>query len=403
MRVLFVAWAWPTHFLSMVPLAWAFQIAGHDVRVASQPALAGTISQAGLPAVQVGQDLDVAEVRRNASPEQRSDSFLDPSVCFQRSGTVPEEEKAKWLGMQKHFSLVAELMVDDLCRFVRDWRPDVVVWEPGTLAAPVAARAHGVPDIRLTLGLDVAGRKPDHIERQLRSPDVERLFARFGLPAEPTHARWTIDQCPPSLRLPTATERLSMRHVPYGGGGTVPDWVRQPPDRPRICVTWGLTTELLGSGDVLRLPQLLDAIADLDAEVVVLGAAGRPDLPERVPPHVRVTGYVPLATVLPTCSAVVHHGGGGTMLAAVFCGIPQLVVPQIIDQGVNAHQIERAGIGRVVNRDEQDPACIRDGLVALLTDDSYRQAALRLREETLAQPSAAQVVATLEEELSASV
>ena len=37
MRILFASIAEKTHFLGMVPLAWALQTAGHEVRVASQP------------------------------------------------------------------------------------------------------------------------------------------------------------------------------------------------------------------------------------------------------------------------------------------------------------------------------------------------------------------------------
>jgi len=44
MRVLFTSWAWPTHLYAMVPLARACRAAGHDVVVASPPALADTIA-----------------------------------------------------------------------------------------------------------------------------------------------------------------------------------------------------------------------------------------------------------------------------------------------------------------------------------------------------------------------
>lgn len=56
MRILFATYSEKTHFLSMVPLAWALRSAGHDVRVASQPELVDVITTAGLPAVPVGED-----------------------------------------------------------------------------------------------------------------------------------------------------------------------------------------------------------------------------------------------------------------------------------------------------------------------------------------------------------
>src|SRR5262249_30229195 len=60
MKALFPTWAWPSHFFPMVPLAWALRAAGHEVRVASGPELAGTIRASGLPAVSVGTPVDFA-------------------------------------------------------------------------------------------------------------------------------------------------------------------------------------------------------------------------------------------------------------------------------------------------------------------------------------------------------
>ena len=62
MRILMCSWGWRSHFYGLVPLGWAFQAAGHQVRVASHPSLTGAISSAGLAAVPMGDDLDFATV-----------------------------------------------------------------------------------------------------------------------------------------------------------------------------------------------------------------------------------------------------------------------------------------------------------------------------------------------------
>ena len=48
MRVLFATYPERTHFLAMVPLAWALRTAGHEVRVASQPTFTDVITRAVL-------------------------------------------------------------------------------------------------------------------------------------------------------------------------------------------------------------------------------------------------------------------------------------------------------------------------------------------------------------------
>ena len=54
MRVLFATVPWPTHYFGLVPIAWALQTQGHEVRVASHPSHLATVAQSGLPGVELG-------------------------------------------------------------------------------------------------------------------------------------------------------------------------------------------------------------------------------------------------------------------------------------------------------------------------------------------------------------
>jgi vancomycin aglycone glucosyltransferase len=44
-------------------------------------------------------------------------------------------------------------------------------------------------------------------------------------------------------------------------------------------------------------------------------------------------------------AAVVHHGGSGTTTAAARAGVPQVVVPQVVDQPYTAARVAELGIG----------------------------------------------------------
>ncbi|GHH30934.1 hypothetical protein Srubr_25170 [Streptomyces rubradiris] len=59
MRFLFTTFAWSSHYYPMVPLGWALQAAGHEVRVATTPSLVDAVVTTGLPAVAVGKDIDI--------------------------------------------------------------------------------------------------------------------------------------------------------------------------------------------------------------------------------------------------------------------------------------------------------------------------------------------------------
>jgi UDP:flavonoid glycosyltransferase YjiC (YdhE family) len=61
--------------------------------------------------------------------------------------------------------------------------------------------------------------------------------------------------------------------------------------------------------------------------------------------EVLVVSGVPHRTVFPRVAAAVHHGGAGTTTAAARAGVPQVILPHILDQYYWAHRIEQLGLG----------------------------------------------------------
>lgn len=53
----------------------------------------------------------------------------------------------------------------------------------------------------------------------------------------------------------------------------------------------------------------------------------------------------PHTLLFPRCAAVVHHGGIGTTHAAARAGLPQVVMPHLLDQYYTAHRLTLAGVG----------------------------------------------------------
>jgi len=54
---------------------------------------------------------------------------------------------------------------------------------------------------------------------------------------------------------------------------------------------------------------------------------------------------LPHALVFPRVGAVIHHGGAGTTTAAAAAGVPQVVLPHILDQFYWAHRVALLGLG----------------------------------------------------------
>ncbi len=61
--------------------------------------------------------------------------------------------------------------------------------------------------------------------------------------------------------------------------------------------------------------------------------------------HVKVVSTVNYATTFPTCRAVVHHGGAGTLAAGLRAGVPTLILWTLPDQIFWGAQLKRLKVG----------------------------------------------------------
>jgi tylactone mycaminosyltransferase/glycosyltransferase DesVII len=408
MRVLLTSFALASHYNCLVPLGWALAAAGHEVRVASQPSLTDAITASGLTAVPVGTDPELEEVR-----ERPAAAMGPPQVHEDRDEPVTWEQALDFDMVIAPLLLAATnntAMVDELVDFARGWRPDLVIWEPFTLAGAVAAEACGAVHARALWGLDVLGSarrtfldlRAQQPRAHWEDPVAEWLtltLARYSRPftEEVTTGRLTIDTTmPPSLRLPVGVPVVGMRTLPYNGRSVMPDWLAEPPRRPRVCFTLGGTGGDFLHDWALGPAELVRAAAELDVEVVAtLDAEQRARLGE-VPDNVRIVDFVPMNLLMPTCAAVVHHGGAGTFSAALLNGVPQLMVANTWDTPVKAKRLAGYGAGAYIPPPKLDARGFRDAVAALVHEPGPRAAADRLRQEMLKEPTPAELVPQLE-------
>jgi MGT family glycosyltransferase len=156
------------------------------------------------------------------------------------------------------------------------------------------------------------------------------------------------------------------------------------------------TVPLFNQPDKFRT--LLADLVDEDVEIVVtVGELNDPAALGAQPGNVRIERWLPLAPLLPRCDVVVCHGGSGTTLAALACGLPLVLVPQGADQFANAAACRRAGAARVLTPAEVTPASVREAAMAVVDEASpERAAARRIGAEIAAMPPAADVARRLE-------
>ncbi|MFC4535907.1 activator-dependent family glycosyltransferase [Sphaerisporangium dianthi] len=411
MRILFASYAERTHFYSMVPLAWALAAAGHDVRVAGQASLKDAISGAGLTAVPVGGENNLWRVLRlypQAEEMARSQVFPPFGLL-----DLPEEERtyaAFRSGYEQvvrwWWRLTNDPMVDGLVAFARAWRPQLVIWEAATFAGALAAAAVGAAHARVTCSLDLYGAAREQFLRlsglrppaERSDPLAEWLGARaakVGVPfgEEMVTGHFTVEQLPASMRVRTDLRYVPMRYTPYNGVAVVPRWLWEPPARPRVCVTLGtMNAERLG-GSPISVREALDALADLEVEVVATVPDAERDRLGAVPANATVVPRAPLYALAGSAAAVVHHGGWGTMNTTALHGVPQLTLAQQFDAPVRGRLLAAQGAGLCLPPERADAAAVRERVTRLLGEASFREGAAGLRDEMLSMPTPRAVAA----------
>ncbi|MFD7914858.1 activator-dependent family glycosyltransferase [Streptomyces sp. NPDC059752] len=415
MRILFTTTPETTIFMSMVPLAWALRTAGHEVRFASQPKFTPTITQAGLTAVPVGRDSDLFRVARmtpelletaRAGLHSPWDVAEDPGKAEYRRMLLGYRDAVEEGHKPENFPMVASLV-----EFARSWRPDLVVWDPLTYAGPIAAKACGAAHARVLFGVDVFGVAREHFLRLMaeqpaqarRDPLGEWLggYARkYGgeFTEDMVCGHFTIDQFPVSLQLEAAGLHYErMQYIPYNGPSTVPSWLWKKPERPRVALTMGLSATDLFSGYAFGVQDVLDSLADLDIEVVATIADTEKAKLRHVPANARLLPFVPLHVLAPTCDAVIHHAGPGTLAAVARHGVPQLSLPYSFDEPLFAGALSAYGAGLHIDPERTAGDTVRAQVLRLLGEPGFRAAAGRLGEEFAALPSPNALVPRLEE------
>lgn len=284
-------------------------------------------------------------------------------------------------------------MTADLLPLATQWRPDLLIHEHGELASPLVGAVLGLPSVTHAFG----GAIPAEIVADA-GERLAALWAAHGQSTPPYAGCFTslyLDICPPSVQsVPTDHIEATQQLRPVPDTGTTPETVPaylEDDGRPLVYVTLGTVQN---RSPVLR--PVVEAVSELQVRLLVtVGPDGDPAALGSQPANVTVEHRVNQARVLEHCAVVVSHAGSGTLLGALAHGIPQLCLPQAADQFRNAEGGDRAGAALVLAPADTSPEAVTNAVERLLTEESFRRAAVRLAAEIDAMPSPAGVVDVL--------
>ena len=280
---------------------------------------------------------------------------------------------------------IAPAMADGVAELVGRWRPDVIVHEDMELGSWAVAEQLGIPHVTVqttawrpwirALGWEAL--EPLRVRYGLNDSDPDQLWGRAFFTTRPASLR------DPEAPLPEVTAELRPIADDRQSDDDAPAEEPFPPrdGRPRVVVTLGTINHT--QVDVLRA--LIDGAVAAGAHVVV-GLGTDPASLGPVPAGVAVHAYIPMSTVLPEADLVAHHGGSGTMLAALAAGTPMVIVPLAADQPDNGDRCEAAGVARVQSPDGIDAGAAQAAIEAVLADPAYRRRSAEVAAEIAAMP-----------------
>ena len=289
---------------------------------------------------------------------------------------------------------------------IRELRPDAVVSSAFLLGPQIAAEAARLPLAALfsniyplpapglpPFGAGLAPARDEH-ERQMHAAIGQQGEDMWNAHLAPLNAaRAELGLAPLSgvwEQLDHAERVLVLSSPAFDFPAQLPDNVRyvgprfddpawtqewQPPAGEEPLVLASLSTANMDQLALLR--RIVDALGALPVRgVVTTGHAIDPDeLPSH--PQVQVLRSAPHRAVLEHASAVVTHGGHGTVIKALAADVPLLVLPMGRDQLDNATRVTERGAGLRLEPDAGADA-IAAAVRRLLDEPGFREAAARL-------------------------
>jgi UDP:flavonoid glycosyltransferase YjiC (YdhE family) len=379
LRILFTFAGGTGHFLPLVPLARAAELAGHRVAFGGQPGMLSVIEQAGFSGFDTGGPTLLAGTERTPLLELDMEREIR-AVREGYAGRTARERAAAVL---------------QLCE---EWRPDVLVCDEMDFGALVAAERAEVPYATV-----VCIGSGSFVWPELVAEPLNELRATHGLPPDPELVMLcrylVLAPFPPSFRdpgnpLPPTGQAIQPVLADTATGEDEPAWVAELSVRPIVYFTLG-TVFNLESGDLFE--RVLGGLSKLPVSVVV--TVGRELEPQALGPHpanVRVEGYVPQSFLLPHCELVVSHAGSGSVVGALAHGLPMVLLPIGADQPLNAARCHELHVARILDPFQATSADVSDAASNVLSDPSYRRNAQRLKGEIEALPGPEHALRLLE-------
>lgn len=129
---------------------------------------------------------------------------------------------------------------------------------------------------------------------------------------------------------------------------------------------------------------IASACEGLDAQLVIsLGGSAKPESLPNLPGNPLVVEYAPQIEILEKATMMITHAGMNTTMECLKNGVPMVAIPVANDQPGVATRIAWTGAGEFISLKKLNVPRLRNAVKRVLTEESYKQNALRLQQATI--------------------
>ena len=134
-------------------------------------------------------------------------------------------------------------------------------------------------------------------------------------------------------------------------------------------------------------------------KVTVVLSVGNFDISrlKHIPENFVIRNCVPQIAVLKQASLFITHGGMNSVSEAMVSGVSMVVIPFVSDQPVNARQVKKMGMGKVLEYKDITADTLRDAAFAVMEDRQIQENLRKIQEEIACAPGNAGAVKIIEE------
>ncbi|MBR1758283.1 MAG: hypothetical protein IJ744_06090 [Lachnospiraceae bacterium] len=320
------------------------------------------------------------------------------------ASNAPQNEKKEEGGEEESVAAVVPFLflneagayIDTVLDVLKDDRPDAILHDFAGIAGTMAADVLKVPNIMLytsypsndtySVAESFSGVPADHPLRIAADHIADGYVAKYGC------RKMTVKEIfdgQGDLNLVMMQKRLVPNNESFGDNfvftgvqigkrSAFGSWTAPDNGKPLLYSSLGTAFNNWPE----YYPILFDAVRDLDINVFAALGAIDPETLHDVPANVELGKMVPQLDILSQASVFITHAGMGGTGEAIYYGVPMIALPQMDEQAITARQIEKNGLGfAFVNKNEITSEALKDAIVKILTDPSYRETAKEFSED----------------------